>query len=98
MAGYLSSAEYGSVQTDWADKHHIEFNLPYTLSTWDDNRLTTLVILCHDECVRLEISPNMRYLKLMFHPRQRDGRYFQRHPTIEGAIEAIRETRRMEIP
>lgn len=62
------------------------------LSTWDFNKLTELVVLCHDQCIRLSVGPaNPRYLRLLFHPREREGSTSQRHPTIEQAIEAIRE-------
>lgn len=61
------------------------------LATFDAPHLTELVILCHDACIRLDISPRgMHHLELMFHPRKRSGGISERHPTIEYAIEQVR--------
>lgn len=78
-------------RTNWADPLCIEFNYPSYLATFDSDLLTRLVILCHDECIRLEIVPNMRYLKLRFHQRHgREGSVMHIHPTIEQAIAKLR--------
>ena len=61
-------------------------------ATWDFDLLTKLVILCHDMCIRCEVqavSP-WGYIRLCFHPREREGCISQRHPTIEEAIERTR--------
>jgi hypothetical protein len=55
--------------TDWSDKYMIEFNCHKSLSTVDGWELSWLIVLCFDNHLRLEISPNMRSLSLMFHPR-----------------------------
>lgn len=75
-------------RVDWGNDHHIIFSLGWqSLSTYDNDLLTQLVILCHDRTLRCSISGNAyKYLELMFHQRQRDGGYFERHPTIEDAI------------
>lgn len=79
-------------KTDWANSQCIYFNLNTWLATWDTNKLTELVILCHDSCIRLEIQPRMKNLRLLFHPRKnRDGRMSQRHPSIEDAIISARK-------
>lgn len=79
-------------KTDW-NGYCIEYNIYHDLSTWDGNELTKFVILCHDECIRLEVNPcNFRYLKLRFHQRTRTGGIAQRHPTIEEQIKLIRKS------
>jgi len=60
----------------------------HSLSTFDNNRLTELVFLAHDRCVRVELAnggPWMTGLKL--HRRHtRNGERMQAHPTIEEAL------------
>src|SRR6185503_20091932 len=74
----------------WGDG--ISLVVPATLSTYDGDTLTRLVVASHDECVRLQVDPSgPRGLALRFHPRIRAGHLFQRHPTIEQAISAIRQ-------
>ncbi len=62
------------------------------MSTWDSDILTKLVIGAHDLGVRVQLSNGgPRALKIFLHPREgRDGRLWQRHPTIEQAIAAWR--------
>ena len=80
-------------RTDWSSDHHIEVVIPNELATWDFNRLTELVILCHDQCVRLSVEgANIHYMRLRFHPRKR-GKLLsisKKHPTIEEQIKEIR--------
>lgn len=67
----------------------IEFNdLGSGWSTFDADRLTRAVIMAHDRCMRVQISPcNMQYLCISVHKRKgRDGRMHERHPTIEDAL------------
>lgn len=61
------------------------------VSTYDFDVLTRLVIAAHDECVRLDIeAASPKYLRLSFSDREREGRIYNRHPTIEEAIQSIR--------
>ena len=58
-------------RTDWSSDHHIEVVIYGELATWDFNKLTKLVILCHDECIRMSIEgANINYMRLRFHPRE----------------------------
>ena len=59
------------------------------LSTFDDDRLTRIVIASHTYGIRAEIDNHgMRGLKILLHNRvSRDGRLFQRHPTIETVLQ-----------
>jgi hypothetical protein len=82
------------MKVDWSDEQVIEINLsnPTTLSTWDFDELTKLVILCHDRIIRCEIravAPGI--LKMCFTKRIRHGDISKRHPTIERAIELCRK-------
>jgi hypothetical protein len=79
-------------KVDWSNKYWIVICLYGDMATFDGQVLTELVVMCHDRAIRMEISgaaPN--YLRLMFHRRTRFGTMISRHPTIEDAIERIRD-------
>lgn len=63
-------------------------------ATFDFPKLTTLVLLAHRDCIRVEInSCNMQYIKICLWKRhKREGSYSERHPTIETAIEIFNST------
>jgi hypothetical protein len=79
-------------RVDWTDHERIEILLAKSLSTWDFDELTQLVVRAHDACIRLSIEPmNFRQLRLVFHARAgRDGDRYNRHPTIENAVVRVR--------
>lgn len=85
--------------TDWGDDSRVEITLHYRLSTYDSYELTELVVLCHDQKIRLELEAGgPRRIKLCFSPRSsRDGDIYDRHPTIEAAIERIRKASGSEV-
>lgn len=64
----------------------------HRLSTFDFDYLTRLVVLAHDRCVRLEVvASGPGRIGLVLHKRaSRDGSMFERHPTIEEAIQRVR--------
>src|SRR5262249_33958770 len=78
----------GATLIDWSNNHHIEVRVAHKeWATFDSSLLTRLVFLCHDRCVRVSINPRGHHsLTLLFHPRQRDGGVWSRHPTLEQAI------------
>lgn len=77
---------------DWTSEVWIEFSVYESMATCDFNRLTQLVVLCHDRCIRCEITGAApHYLRLAFSPRTREGKAWQRHATMESAIAAIRK-------
>jgi hypothetical protein len=62
-----------------------------SLATFDFDNLTRLVLLAHDRCIRAEVSqgsPNR--LRIAIWKREREGATYERHPTIEQAIEEFR--------
>jgi hypothetical protein len=79
-------------KVDWKNNSWIQVTFYGGLSTFDTDQLTRLVVLCHDRMVRLEIrAAAPGYLRLLFHPRHsRDGRQYERHPTLEDAAARIR--------
>lgn len=88
---------YGALmhkRTDWTSDTRIEIVVPDDgwFGTFDGNRLTNLVILCHDACIKCDLrAANIGYLRLIFYPRKgRTGDIYDRHPTIEEAIKACR--------
>ena len=63
-----------------------------SLATFDDDGLTRLVLLAHDRCIRVQVEqggPNR--LRIAIWKREREGSMYERHPTIEAAIEAFRQ-------
>ncbi|MHB0998184.1 MAG: hypothetical protein ACYC27_02980 [Armatimonadota bacterium] len=77
---------------NWTHPYYFECTVYGTLDTWDFNLLTKLVILCHDLCIRCEVcSCSPRYLKLCFGARKRINSYTDGHPTMEQAIEQLRD-------
>lgn len=72
------------------------FTMPARLATFDTDKLTRLVIGAHDMGVRVEIEPcNMQRLKIrMWTRKSREGRLWERHPTMEEAVRTFRRTKR----
>lgn len=83
------------LKSDWSSERMIEVLVFGSLDSFDFDYLSSLVILCHDACIRVEVNPcNFHYLKLRFHPRKgRNGGMSQRHPTIDEAINSARRQR-----
>ncbi len=75
----------------WRDTFCVTVTLPGMMETYDDDMLTRLVVLCHDRCFRAAIAPcSPGYLRVRFWKRQREGRTFERCPTMEEHIAEIR--------
>jgi hypothetical protein len=76
-------------RAEWHNPHVVILTVRGTLSTFDFDELTRLVLLAHERCIRVEIdgaAPG--YLRLMFSRRTRSGDTTKRHPTIAQAITA----------
>lgn len=62
------------------------------LSTYDFDKLTRLVFLAHDRCVRAEVTHSgPRMVRICIWQRERQGNIAERHPTIEEALARWRE-------
>lgn len=73
----------------WESDCWIEIVINRELSTYDGNELTVLVLLCHEQSIRLSVSGAAPgYLRLGFSPRKAtlNAPTWDRHPTIEQAI------------
>lgn len=81
---------YWDRRTAWGDG--VAVSVPVSLSTYDYNTLTRLVVAAHDECVRVEILPGGRgLLKIGLTMRKREGDITEKHPTMEDAIVLARK-------
>lgn len=78
---------------DWSNKDFIVVEIRRNLATYDVGMLTWLVVLCHDQCIRLDIHPSNKIaLKLVFTQRTRDGLSHERMPTMEDHLKIIRDS------
>lgn len=63
------------------------------LATYDFDKLTRLVFMGHDKCMRVGVHPNaFKTLRIAIWKRQREGGMSSRHPTLEQAIESFRKS------
>jgi len=61
------------------------------MATYDFDRLTKLVVMAHDRCIRAEIHPaSSGKFKLAIWKRQREGSMSEKHSTMEEAITRVR--------
>jgi len=81
-------------KVDWSNDLFITMVVPaHGLATYDFERLTQLVVLCHESALRMEVGgANPRHVRLTFHQRGRSGSLSQRHPSMAWAVSNIRET------
>jgi hypothetical protein len=84
---YLGIHHVGNIQKSperWA------VNVNCGMATYDFDELTRLVLAAHFYAVRVAVMQGgPRQLRLVLHPRTRDGLMSQRHPTIEQAMETL---------
>lgn len=72
----------------------IQYNHFGELATYDFQQLTWAVLMAHDRMIRFSILPSGRgMIRLVLHKRHtRDvEKFYDRHPTIEQAIENFRK-------
>jgi len=72
----------------------IEYNTGADFSTFDSNSLTTAVFMAHDRCIRLSICSSGRGLIriCLWKRKNRNGQLFERHPTLDEAIQIYRKS------
>jgi hypothetical protein len=89
---YHEQAAVRNKKVNWMDTHYISICIYGQLSTFDFDKLTRLVVLCHDHCIRCEVEGAApKYLRLNFtHRVGRVGSGYEQHPTIEDAIARMR--------
>lgn len=80
------------VDFGWPNQHTRFALCQPQIATFDNDRLTRLVVLAHDRLIRVEISPlSFRYIAVdMWSGRERTGGMAQRHPTMEDAVASLR--------
>ena len=68
------------------------------MATWDGDILTRLVVLCHEERIRLSIHACTPYhMRIYFSERQAEGSTPERHPDISSPTKASSSaTRRLD--
>lgn len=86
-------------RVEWHNTHHVSVVVDPHLNTYDDDKLTALVVLTHDRMLRMSVEARAyRYLALVFHQRhQRSGSLFYRLPTMEDHMALIRRAYNTEV-
>ena len=97
----ISYLEHGLHHVSWKqrekfqyfDEHSFIYSRFGNMATYDSSELTTLVVLCHELAVRVEISSiGFRYIKMLFTERQREGKsMYERHPSIDEVVKNWRK-------
>ncbi|MEM9584816.1 MAG: hypothetical protein AAGA08_17020 [Pseudomonadota bacterium] len=67
----------------------VAYNYYGELASFDFDGLTRLLLMGHEECIRVCIGPSgPGMIKIILHKRhKREGRLYERHPTIHDALE-----------
>jgi hypothetical protein len=84
---------FGKIQASGEQGLFINSKASHYMSTFDYSNLTKAVVIAHDRMIRFQIEPSgPRMLKFTAHKRHlREGRMYERHPTMEEAISNIRK-------
>jgi hypothetical protein len=79
-------------RVDWSNNNFIELSLGWhSMATTDFDELTRLVFLAHHMAIRVSIEASThKYLKFIFHQRNRNGGLSARHPTLDEAVAQFR--------
>lgn len=75
----------------FAGNHYVVVPNTPSVSTFDGDRLTRIVLASHELGLRAELTNHgMIGIKILLHSRttRKVGKYWERHPTIEDAVEA----------
>jgi hypothetical protein len=84
---------FGKIQASGEQGLFINSKASHYMSTFDYSNLTKAVVIAHDRMIRFQIEPSgPRMLKFTAHKRHlREGRMYERHPTMEEAISNVRK-------
>lgn len=96
-AGLYHLPQHSLRKVDWSSDDWMDLTIKrgHELATYDGSELTLLVVLAHDQAIRLSIrAGGFQGLKLTFHCRHRKGNVFTGHPTLERASAWVREQAR----
>jgi hypothetical protein len=85
-------------RAEWDNTHHIIVSIGWQdWSTVDFDKLTRLVFLAHWMALRVNLEGSKsHYIRLMFHQRSRLGDSYQRHPTLDEAVQTFKD--RVSLP
>jgi hypothetical protein len=91
---YHISSQVLHKRVDWSNKHWIEVTVSHhAMATFDYSYLTKAVLLAHHFCLRLAIEGAApKYIRLVFHPRTREGDIGHSHPTLDEAVTKFKES------
>lgn len=85
---YNAPIAWGTV--DWHHGNGVSVIWRGSLATFDFNRLTMLVMLCHMARIRCDVSPGgPLMLRLSFQQRAEAGGMADRHPNLPEAVDSI---------
>lgn len=90
VGGGIYNAPIAWDSVEWASNY---LSVPWRngLSTFDFDRLTWLIFLCHEARIRCQISPlNFRHLEIHLSERSAQGSISQRHPSLDEALATFR--------
>jgi hypothetical protein len=97
VGGGIYNAPITWATVDWAGDGGVSLIWRGGFSTFDPNRLTTLVFLCHDARIRVSVGPGgPRIMRLSFFQRSNEGSTYLRHPNLEEAVAAHREIMQLD--
>lgn len=67
-----------------------------SLSTFDFDNMTRLVFLAHERCIRVQVDQGgPGRLRIAVWKRIDEGQSYERHPTIEQALEKFRDSHKV---
>lgn len=89
--GGIYNAPVNLDKVDWSDAQMIRLVWQRDLDTFDFDRLTKLVFLCHEARIRCELDgcgPHL--IRMSFWQRAATGDISHRHPNLEEAVAEFR--------